>query len=118
MKLEEVQRLFANCDGQDAYCIHYGNRAFADLLALAKGGEEGACINVGEELVYFQNSQFIDEWRTMKAVFRVRDTFFSIEGDCDSWDGGVPDYTTPYGIRLVKPVEKVITVYEEVHNEN
>ncbi len=59
-----------------------------------------------------------DRWNDhSEGVFKINDTFFSVSGDADSWDG-IPDYTTPSSIRLVKPTDKTIVVYEEIEDES
>ena len=105
------------CEGTDSYCEHEGNKDFGEILSMSLGCPEGSKLTLkgGKEVEFIQIVNHINVWGESKstAIFKIKDTFFAITGDADSWDG-IPDYTTPQAIVLVRPTDKVVRVYEQI----
>jgi len=64
--------------------------------------------------------QFIDNYRsadgdhdTRYLVFQVGDQYFRISGLYSSWDS---TQWYPFSIEEVKPIEKLVTIYEPISN--
>ena len=118
MRLEEVQKLFANQEVMDLYGCSEGNRDFGLILSTSLGCAPGTKVKLkgGQEVAFVQIHYLNDGWENKSsAVFRIEDTYFSVTGDANSWDG-TPDYTTPGNIKLVRPTEKMITIFEELQD--
>ena len=128
MKLIEIQMLFRyeaerNDNGSFNGCNgNTGNTDFGEILSLAAGHLAGNVpigalheLENGQEVELVQVVNNRSDWsgEAYTAVFKIEDTFFEITGNADSWDG-VPDYTYPSVIVLVRPTAKVITVYERL----
>jgi len=120
MKLQEIKELFGCVfDVKGCPVETEGNNNFGEILSTSIGCPPGEIITLEDkniQVTFLQYARHSDWGAT--SVFQMQDgTCFSITGDSNSWDY-TPEYTSPANIKLVQPVEKLLTVFEEVKDES